>query len=220
MRTKFFAISALLVGFAFAGGSAFADNIPVQNGSFEALPSTGLPLSCGTGCSYGFQPIPGWTTTGVTGQFQPVGILTGVPDGSTVAFTNGGTLSQDLGVDLASDTTYTLSVWVGDRTDNVSNYTILLDAGSTNLCSFSGSNTALNPGGFADVTCTYTSGSTPLAGDLTVWLIGGSGQSVFDDVTVSSHVPEPTSIALEAMGLLAVALFGVFFKRKEDVAAQ
>jgi hypothetical protein len=217
---KAVALSALLIAFAFMSGSASADSIAVQNGSFETLPPTGLPLSCGTGCSYAYGTPPGWTSTGVVGQFQPVGFLTGVPDGTTVAFSNNGSLSQDLGVDLDPDTTYLLSVWVGDRTDSAGAYTILLDAGTTALCNSSGSSTALNPGGFADVTCTYTTGSSPLAGDLTVWLIGNSGQAIFDDVTVTATAPEPSSIALESLGLLALALFGVLFKRKQGVTAE
>jgi hypothetical protein len=219
MRMKAVALSILVIGFAFITGSASADSIAVQNGSFETLPTSGLPLSCGTGCSYDYGTPPGWTTTGVVGQFQPVGILTGVPDGTTVAFTDSGSLSQDLGVGTASDTTYTLSVWVGDRTDDPSTYTILLDAGGSTLCSSSGSSTALNPGGFADVTCSFTTGSA-LPGDLTVWLIGDSAQAVFDDVTVTAVAPEPTSLALASLGLLAVAFFGVFFKRKQEVVAE
>jgi hypothetical protein len=220
---KAVALSAILIGFAFISGSASADSIAVQNASFETIAPVGLPYSCGTGCAYNVGPIPGWSYTGgVSGSFQPGSTLTGEPDGgSTIAYTNGGTISQDLGVDLAPDTTYLLSVWVGDRTDAPSTYTISLDAGTDAVCTTSGSSTALNPGGFADVTCTYTTGNSPLTGDLMILLGAGSGQGDFDDVSLTTvPAPEPSSIALESLGLLALAFFGVLYKRKAGVNAQ
>jgi len=221
MRTKVFALSALLIAFALISGSASADSVTVQNGNFGTLPVGGLNISCGSGCAFDVGAVPGWTGTGMTGQFEPGGYLTGIPGGSTtIAYINGsGSLSQDLAVDLLPDTTYTLSVWIGDRTDDPGTYSFSLDAGTNVLCTFSGSSASLNAGGFADETCAYTTGSSPFVGDLTVWLTGSAGQSDFADVTVTT-TPEPSSIAFESLGLLAVVLFGVLYKRKQSLTAE
>jgi hypothetical protein len=102
------ALSALCTLF---GSVAFAGNIPVNNPSFETLPY-GPPLidqGCGTGCSFDYGGIPGWTVSNTSsmGQFIP-GVQDGndtyfnsVPNGDTVAFINGaantpGTISQTL----------------------------------------------------------------------------------------------------------------------------
>jgi hypothetical protein len=212
MRTRILA-AAVLLRCLVVCGAAKADNIPVANNSFET--TSGFTASCGTGCAYNFGPVPGWTTTGATGSFEPGGFLSPVPDGSVVAFTNGGSLSQDLGVTLLADTTYTLSVFVGDRTDLPGTYTIALDAGTVAMCSSGGATSSITPGGFADETCSFTTGSTVAPGDLTVWLIGESGQADFDDVSVTA--PEPAEIGMLAIGLFAIAIAGILSKRKQGL---
>ena len=214
MRTKILAVSVLLTCLAVMCGTAKADNIPVANNSFEIV-SGGLPYTCGTGCAYNDGPILDWTTTGWTGSFEPVGILSPVPDGSLVAYTNGGSLSQDLGVGLLADTEYTLNVFVADRTQYPGTYTIALNDGFTSMCSFSGATSSITPGGFADETCSFTTGSIVSPGDLTVWLIGNSGQVSFDDVSVTT--PEPAEIGMLAIGLFAIAIAGMLSKRKQGL---
>jgi hypothetical protein len=215
MRMKAVVLSALLIGFAFISGSASADSISVQNGSFE---QTSSPLSLG---GYNDGPIPNWTLSGtVAGSWAPVPgtYFHTVPDGSTVAFVDG-TISQDLGVALLPNTTYTLSVFVGDRADgfNLNDpWSIMLGDGSAS-CTASGIGSNIPEGYFADETCSFTTGSSVPSGDLIVSL-SGKGQADFDDVTVTA--PEPTSLALEALGLLALALFGMFFKRKQGVTVE
>jgi hypothetical protein len=74
-------------------------------------------------------------------------------------FSNGGSISQDLGVTRLANSTYTLSVFVGDRLDNLdTTYSLALMAGSSALCTFSGSNAAIEGGSFADESCTYQFG--------------------------------------------------------------
>jgi hypothetical protein len=215
MHMKAVALGILVIGFAFITGSASADSIAVQNGSFE---QTSSPLTPGT---FNDGPIPGWTTTGIAGSWDPAPntFFTGaLPDGSTVAFVDG-TISQDLGVTLLPDTTYTLSVYVGDRGDgfNLNDpWSISLGDGSVS-CTASGIGSNIHEGSFADETCSFTTGSSVPTGDLFVYL-SGQGQADFDDATVAA--PEPSSIALASLGLLAVALFGVFFKRKQEVVAE
>jgi len=83
--------------------AASAGPITVNNPSFETLPPGGLPIGCGTGCSFSEAAIPGWTNGGFSGQFIP-GTQVGnffafntIPDGITVAYSNGGTISQTVG---------------------------------------------------------------------------------------------------------------------------
>ena len=224
MRLRIFGLGAVLIGLALLGSPVRADSIAVTNGTFSQVNSTvGLPDSCGTGCSYNEATIPGWTSNPgfVTGSFEPnASYFSSVPapDDGIIAYTNGGTLSQEL-VPLAPDTTYTLSVDVGDRLDGTSgDYTISLVDGSTVLCSYSGDSDTIAPGTFADETCSFSTGATVPSGDLTI-LLSGDGdaatQADFADVTVVT--PEPTSLALLASGLFSLVLFGGLYRRKYGV---
>jgi hypothetical protein len=120
---------ALACGLLFAS-TGFADIIPVNNPSFETLPSGGLPISSYLGGNYSIASIPGWVSTGngPSGQFQPGG-PSGTPNayyntlsaGPTEAWTNGGTLSQTVGATVRAGVTYTLLVDIGARLDNTVN---------------------------------------------------------------------------------------------------
>src|SRR5260221_10492101 len=165
--------SKLFIAFAFAavlvlvGAPAWADSIPVTNASFAT--DSGHPFTGSfSGGLYNTSGISGWSTTpvGTSGSFQPNSTeFTSIPGGfTTVGFTNGGTISQDLtGIGVLANTIYTLSVFVGNRMDTygAGNYTISLDAGSSTLCTFSGSSSSANitPGTFTAETCSFTSGS-------------------------------------------------------------
>jgi len=200
IRSKLFVSCAFAAILVLAAAPAWADSVPVTNASFE----TTNPLSSSfSGGTYNLGPIPGWTTTGVSGSFQPNStIFSAIPDGSTVGFANGGSISQTLtGNSLLANTSYTLSVFVGNRLDGYSgSYTIALDAGSTTLCSFSGTSSTIKAGTFVDETCSYTSGSSVPAGDLSIILTDSHGaQLIVDNVTVTT--PEPGSLALLTAGI-------------------
>jgi HpiC1 cyclase len=213
MRARIFLITVLIC-FALLGSSAWADGITVTNGSFEQF----NPLTvtgCGAGCSYNWGPIPGWTTiTGAAGSWQPgpsgAYFNQPLPDGSIVAFVNG-TLSQDIGADLAPNSFYTLTVDVGDRLDGYrGGWSIALDAGGTAMCTNSGSTAAITPGTFAQETCSFGTGATVPSGDLVI-VLGGSGpadNATFDRVTVNT--PEPASAALLGIGLFFIALVALY----------
>src|ERR1700693_1927603 len=189
-------IFVLALCFAVSAGAAWADGVPVANASFET--TNPLTVSCGSGCAYNGGPIPDWTVTGSGGSFQPSTTFFNLPlpSGSIVASSNGGTISQILGVTVQPDSTYTLSVYVGDRLDGlVTNYSIALDDGSTTLCSTpTASNGAITPGTFADVTLTCSTGATVTPGDLAIVLTSGGSQIDFDNVTLNVvQTPEPAS---------------------------
>ena len=221
MRLRMLAIGVLLIGFVLISRTASADSVAVQNASFEQIGSGGLPDGCGTGCAYGYGPVPGWTGTG-GGQWQLGATGTyfnqAAPDGSTVAFING-TLSQDLDVTLLANTQYTLTVDVGDRLDGFNGgWSIALDGGAQQLCTNGGQTSSIPAGTFADESCTFTTGSVAPSGDLFV-VLGGSGlgdDTTFDNVRVSA--PEPESIVLLGAGLFCVAVFGVLYKRNQSLA--
>lgn len=91
-------ISALIGALqTLATAAALATPITVNNSSFEIPPAGGLPIGCGVGCSYNEGPIPDWTNSGFSGEFQP-GTQDGnfayfdtIPDGITIAYSNGPT---------------------------------------------------------------------------------------------------------------------------------
>ena len=214
MKSRLLVCCVLVGCLSLLGSVAWADGIPVQNASFET--TNALTSTCGTGCAFNWGPIPGWTMTGSGGSFQPNSTYFNLPlpNGNVVAFSSGGTISQDLGVSLLPETTYTLSVFVGERLDQLNtNYSIALMAGSTTLCTFSGSNASITPGTFADETCTYQSGATVPTGDLSIVLRSAGVQSDFDNVSVNANVPvpEPSSMGLLAVGLLC-AIFLARYK--------
>jgi hypothetical protein len=201
----------------------FANSIPIQNFSFET--TNPLTNPCGAGCAYNYGSIPGWTTTGTgtsQGSWQPSSAyFTSVPDGSLVAFSNGGTISQTLSDSLLANTLYTLTVAVGNRLDAVTGgfattYIIQLFAGSTLLNSITGSNTTIPLGTFMDVSFNYISGVTLPPGNLSIVLSSVGPQSDFDNVrltatSAATSVSEPGSLTLLAAGL-GLALF-VFRRR-------
>ena len=216
MRARIGVVCAFILAGALAASPLRADSIAVQNASFE----TTNPLTfagCGTGCAYNFGPIPDWTLNGTGGSFQPGSTYyNSIPNGSIVAFSSGGSISQTLGVSLLPDTTYTLSVDVGHRLDGFGSgtgFSISLDAGSTVLNSIDGSSSTITPGTFQEETLTYTTGSTVTPGNLSIILGSSFGQSNFDDVRLTTNspnsvpVPEPSGLLLLCMGLFSLALF-------------
>src|SRR5215469_4871604 len=114
--------AALVVLGALLASTAYADDITVVNPSFETPPSYGLYVPCGTGCAYS-GAIPGWTTTGVAGEFQPgtqdgnTTYFSTLSDGITSAYANSGTISQTLGATVQPGVTYMLQVDLGARND-------------------------------------------------------------------------------------------------------
>jgi len=222
MRLRLLAFCALFICFALVNSSAWADSVTVQNASFETTGAL-TPNDCGIGCSINAGPVPGWVKAGTeAGSWQPgtSGIFfnaNAVPNGITIAYVVDASLSQDLLVGLQSDENYTLTVDVGDRTDGFlsGDYTIAMVVDGVTMCSFSGDNADITPGTFAAETCSFTAPATVPVGDLSVVLSDFAGEATFDNVMVST--PEPNSIALLGVGLMFVALLGVYYKRKQGL---
>jgi len=207
----FLFLSILVLGFTTS--PAFADSITIQNASFEM--KNLLVTPCGAGCAYNNGPIPGWTSVGAgQGSWMPSSAyFTSVPDGSIVAYSNGGLIFQTLGVSLLANTTYTLSVDIGHRLDGyATNYALSLLAGGTVLNSLAGSNGLIPIGTFADESFSFTSGANVPSGSLSIMLSSIGTQSDFDNVRLTAtSVAEPGSLTLLAAGL-SLAFF-VFRRR-------
>jgi len=203
-------IFLLALCFTVSAGAARADGVTVLNASFEMADA--LTVSCGSGCAYnGGGSIPDWTVIGSGGSFQPNTTYFNLPlpNGSIVAYSNGGTISQILGVTVQPDSTYTLSVYVGDRLDDeVANYSIALDDGSTTLCSTpTTSNGTITRGTFADIILTCSTGATVAPGDLAIVLTSDGTQIDFDNVALNMQTPEPSSYLLLCIGLGSMVVF-------------
>ncbi|GBE73193.1 hypothetical protein myaer87_04200 [Microcystis aeruginosa NIES-87] len=136
-----------------------------------------------------------------------------VPDGNQVAYSNGGTIAQQLSAVLQPNTRYTLSAYIGRR--KVLAFpanSIRLIAGNTLVSSNSVTPAA---GTFERVTVSYTSGGVgdPLIGKpLKIYLTSWGVQTNFDNVTLdASPIPEPSAI----LGLLGFGLLGIASKLRQ-----
>lgn len=198
--------------------SAQAAPVFVANASFETLPAGGLPLGgCGSGCSYSSAAIPGWSVsnTGTSGQFRPgspgnTAYFDFVPDGLTVAYTNGGSITQTVGATVQLGVTYQLLVDQGVRHDVGDPGLIELVIGSTTIIA---TGAAAAPGGWSTYTATYVGTAADVGKSIGIALISSGPQGDWDNVrldavTAPSAVPEPGSVALVGLALVGLASFG------------
>ena len=207
-------VCALVLAFLAFSIPAKADSVPIVNGDFSQL---GAPLSnsCGTGCAWNTGPIPGWTISGVAGTqiLNSTYYTSPAPGPGTMAYINGGTISQNLGVALLPDSTYMLSVYVGHRLDgtpdgDITTFSFGLDNG-TLLASESNSTSSIAAGTFALQTFSFTTGSIVSPGVLTISLGDASQQADFTDVSLSVvPAPETSSLLLLGIGLLGLLALG------------
>ena len=187
-----------------AAHSAQAALITVTNGDFEDWANWSTD----------------WTTTGNVG-WQPLSGLTGAytgfdlaPYGAGLIFGNNGAgqLSQTLtGTTLQTNTTYTLTVAVGNRNNLVlPGFGIELLAGASIVASeysITQGGSVADPadGTWSNVTATFTTGGTVVAGDLGIVLQSYGTQVNYDNVSLdATAIPEPGTYALLA-GCFALA---------------
>jgi hypothetical protein len=144
--------------------------------------------------SWNSGPIPNWKITGDAGLLAIPSLLPStVP---VVAWSNGGTISQDIGLATAG-VTYTLTVSVVRRTDGLQNtYTI-----SLGTCSQTGSMSTVPAGTSQNVTL-----SCAAPGELSVSLACGGTQCDFGGVTLTAGSPPapPTSVNFTFSGQILI----------------
>ena len=198
-----------------------ANTINVLNPSFETLPAGGLTSTggCGVvvGCQYSIDVIPGWNNGGYSGQWQP-GVLPSfflntADLGPTVAYSNGGTISQTVGATVVPGTIYTLNVDFGSRFDYPFNGTAdLLINGNQYF-----STGSLVSGGWAPFSATYTGSAADAGQPITIELTAFGGQADFDNVQLSDNSPEqfatPEPASLVLLGS-AFAGFAFWYRRR------
>jgi hypothetical protein len=205
---------------------AQAAAIPVPNFSFEE-PVLG-PVGEGDLAKTAYQGF-GWETTstrvgygdwemanlgslgwfpggGVTGDQELIGNATGF-----IARTQG----QDLGVNLAANTTYTLQVdlindW-GYVPSRLLQYDIALHAGSNEVGRLTGDQTFADAAtGKLELDLTAITGASPAGLGQPLWIELGShhGNTVYDNVRLdASPVPEPSSVVLLISALIGLVAY-------------
>jgi hypothetical protein len=217
-------LTALSLVMALTGaGTSQAQAIAINNASFES------PV-VGPG-GYTDNSVQGWTidgtanyTAGVqdfgSGDFSSYDPLAAPADGDQALFVaHGGIVYQDVGA-LAADTTYTLTLAVGQRlsggsNDNTGGGIFELINGTTDTGTVLAASTLDTPaeGTFNLQSLTYTTGDS-VSGDLAIALLQTSGnQVVFDNVQLTAGaVPEPSIVLLLALG--GVATMAVMHYRR------
>jgi hypothetical protein len=210
------------LAFCLLASGAWGDSVSIQNPSFEIFNTLDQSSGCNTGSTACFNngPIPGWSTlAGGFGSFAPNSTFFSLPlpDGSIVAYTNGGTLSQTLaGISLLPNSVYTLSVDVGRRLDKGAvNYSLTLLDGTNVFCTSSNSSGLIIAGTFQDIPLQCITGATVPGGFLSIELTGDGNQIDFDnvrlDVTGSTvSTPEPSVLVLM---LTTLGVVGLLFAR-------
>lgn len=194
---------ALLMAFILAG-VANAEMIEVLNPGFE---SPVIVIDGGANSN-----ITNWKVAsgggGSAGTLNPsTSMFPGeAPEGSNVAFSSNRTFFQYVDAELTANTTYTLTVDVGNRLDEPY-YGYRLDLAANNgivntTIARDTTSAAPSPGSFDTATLVFTPDAdhSQLGNQLVILLYGfsiGDSQTCFDNVRFeATQVPEPSTIAL------------------------
>ncbi len=207
--------AVFITGFA-VQEKAVAVGITVLNSGFESPHVSSYTTNDIT--SWQASPNPG-SSVGVFNITGSTSFNQGAPEGSQVAYSNGGTISQTVSANLAANTTYTLSLDVGSRNDiPFPGYNVELLAGNTVLAS--GNSVTPAPGTFAPISVTYTTSSSDalLGQPLTIGLLGNNGgQTEFDNVTLNAtSTPVPFEFS-PGLGILALGALAATAQFKSQV---
>ena len=210
-----------------AAAPAAAVPLVVDNASFETLPPGGLPHcdGAGAGCysvGYDGSYIPGWTGNLSSGQFQPLTPqLNYIPDGATVAYSNGGTITQVIAATAVAGQTYTLRVDLGFRKDVTMQGFAYLAVGPFYTGAMVMATPASTPVDFTGDWLTYSASYTATAADagqsIGIMLGAAGVQGDFDNVRLdaTAAVPEPAAWSLLIAGF---GVTGAALRRRAAVA--
>lgn len=140
----------------------------------------------------------------ITGQLQP-GTNAGnfayfnyVPDGTTVAYTDQGTIYQTVSATVQAGETYTLLVDVGLRNDGFPGAPVVeLVIGNTVVTA---TGAAPPTGGWSTYRATYKATASDAGKSITIQLSSATAQGDFDNVRLSD-APEPATNVLGILGL-------------------
>ena len=166
----------------------------------------------------------GWSVTGGSGSYldrngsggfnDQIDPTPDTGDSEQMAWSNGGDFFQLTGTAIAANTLYTLTVDMGDRTNlGFPGAELRLGSGapfgSNLLTPTVVSNTIPTNGagpsdGWQTWTTTFTTGASPVAGNLRVELLNTGGtQPLFDNVRLdATAIPEPSTVMLSTMASL------------------
>ncbi|MBL0156344.1 MAG: PEP-CTERM sorting domain-containing protein [Bryobacterales bacterium] len=190
-------------------GTAVAASIPIQNPSFETMLGGSLPEVCSPtwpNCWFGQNEIPGWSKSGVAGQWITGGSSGNPPasSGIVLGFANaGGSIWQDIALALP-DTTYYLYVDVLHRADHPLAGVVQLQLDGVVVATATG--TDPGPGVWSLWAASYRTTGADAGKTLTVLLSADQDQGDFDRVRAyDAAIPEPASTALVGLGLVCLA---------------
>ena len=222
-KVSFFGLVFFVMGGFVTKG--VASPISVGNPSFEDL---GAPLSTWTpchapytGCFFRYGAIPDWTSSAdfASGQQQPgaSGPYLSVPS-TTIAFSNGATLSQTVAATVTPGMTYILTVELGHRIDQPFTASADLLVGPN---VFNAIGTAPSPGNWSPFTAEFT-GTTAEAGDpITIQLLSSGSQGAFDNVSLAAAVtPEPAYLGVVGIGIAGLLAFALRNRNAQDTVSE
>jgi hypothetical protein len=220
--------TVVIAGTALVSNSANAGTITVLNPSFELQPPPYANGGCGTGCSYTTNEIiTDWTTsgTGPGGLFDP-GTTAGnftyfnsVPNGTTVAWTNSGSISQTVSATAVAGDTYTLDVYVGFRKDIGEGGTVALVINGLTTYATPIGTPVQESGNWWLYTAIYTATAS---GPISIVLSDttADAQGDFDNVSLSfvTPTPLPSTWLMLLSGFVGLGFFACR-RTKRNVAA-
>ena len=211
-----------VLAFGLLAATANAGSLTVLNPSFEIPPAGGFPFTAGCdsvpGCMYSEAAgsIPGWVNGPISGQWQPGNtpnpfFFLSLPDGPTVGYTNGPSITQTISAAAVAGETYTLTVDVGYRQDLISLPFVQLMVGANSTLATPATTPVEQSSDWYLYTAVYKATAADAGHPITI-VLGlnpgiSNGQADFDAVGLSGSVPEPTTWAMRILGGLGLAGF-------------